>query len=67
MLTRSDQVVIESVVLLDLGSQSARQRAGLALRVQGVELVLHAGARAENEMAASFNPGEQLLQRGVRR
>ena len=52
--------LIERVVLLDAAAERVDERAGLALRIERVELVLHAGARAEQQMASLLHIGQEL-------
>ena len=52
---------VERVELVDTCAEEIGERAGLALRPEGVVFVLHAGARAEDEMAAVADVGFEIF------
>ena len=58
-------LVLQGVILIDVGAERGGEGAGLALGLEGVELVFHAGARAEEEVAAVIDPVEEFLRGGV--
>jgi len=48
---------VEGVPLFDAGAEERCERAGLALRVEGVVFILHGGALAQNQVAARADVG----------
>lgn len=59
-------ILFECVVLLNARTQAILKKTRLALRKQRIELVFHARARPQNEMAAVAHIFEQMLRKVLR-